>query len=399
MCRQRDPVQCIVPPHILDAMANSRDQRIRQAALDTIKMSAFIRGRRSVLGSVRASLATGAHPPGLKRTIYDCHSQENDPPTGDRVRGEGDGPVRNNPAANEAYDGLGATYKFYMEVFQRDSIDGQGMALNAYVHYGRGFNNAFWDGAEMVFGDGDEVVFGRFTASLDVIGHELTHGVTENTAGLKYHNQPGALNESMSDVFGSLVKQYDLGQSAQNANWLIGAELLAPGIHGKALRSMADPGSAYNDPKLGGKDPQPKHMDDYLNLPDTRPGDWGGVHINSGIPNHAFYLAATAIGGNAWDEAGHVWFAALQQLGPDSEFKDCARITSQVAAANYGTESAVHKAVKEAWSQVGLPVDAPTPIVHTKVERSEKVEYNGTSSKRQLERLLEELRKTVELMR
>jgi Zn-dependent metalloprotease len=396
MCRQRDPVHCIVPPHILDAMATSRDARLRQAALDTIKVSAYIRGRRSVLGSVRAALVT-AHPPGLKRTIYDCKGLETDPPSGDRVRGEGDDKVRNNDAANEAYDGLGATYNFYKEVLQRDSIDGRGMALNAYVHYGDGFNNAFWDGAEMVFGDGDGVVFGRFTASLDVIGHELTHGVTENTAGLTYHNQPGALNESMSDVFGSLVKQYHLGQSAQDANWLIGAELLAEGMHGKALRSMADPGSAYNDPKLGGKDPQPKHMDDYLNLPDTRPGDYGGVHINSGIPNHAFYLAAIAIGGNAWDEAGHVWYAALQQLGEDSQFKDCAKITTQVAAANYGTDSAVHKAVKEAWAEVGLPVEAPAPVA-IKKGRSGGVDYNGTSAKRQLERLLEELKHTIASM-
>src|SRR5262249_14138507 len=120
---------------------------------------------------------------------------------------------------------------------------------------------------------------------------------------------------------------------------------------------------------------------------------------NSGIPNHAFYLAATAIGGNGWDEAGHVWYAALQQLGADSQFKDCARITTQVAAANYGTESAVHKAVKDAWNQVGLPVDVPTPVIRTKVDRTEKVDYNGTSSKRHLEQLLEELRKTIETMK
>src|SRR5205085_1562475 len=130
--------------------------------------------------------------PGLKRSIFDCEGEENDPPSGDLVRKEGEPSVA-DPAVNEAYEGLGLTYKFYSDVFQRDSIDGHGLPLNAYIHYGKKFNNALWDGAEMLFGDGDGVVFQRFTKSLDVIGHELTHGVTENTAGLAYHRQSGAL--------------------------------------------------------------------------------------------------------------------------------------------------------------------------------------------------------------
>ena len=297
MCSSRNPIHCIISPRILDAMLASKDAKVRKSALETIKLSSFIRGRRSVLRNVHTSLFT-AQSSGLKRSIFDSAEQETDPPTGSLVRKEG-GAATDDEAVNEAYDGLGATYKFYQDVFERDSIDDHGMALNAYVHFAQGFNNAFWDGAEMVFGDGDGIVFVRFTKSLDVIGHELTHGVTEHTAALEYHTQAGALNESMSDVFGSLIKQYHLGQSAADADWLIGAELLAPGVSGKALRSMADPGSAFDDPRLGGKDPQPKTMDDYLDLPDTRSGDWGGVHENSGIPNHAFYLVATALGGNA----------------------------------------------------------------------------------------------------
>ncbi|MFL5339716.1 MAG: M4 family metallopeptidase [Gemmataceae bacterium] len=397
MCLIRDPIQCIIPPHILDALANSRDARIRQAALDTLKVSAFIRGRRSVLGSLRAALPTAATQ-GMQRTIYDSKSQDSDPPSGDRVRGEGDTPS-DDPAVNEAYDGLGATYTFYAEVFDRDSIDAHGLPMNAYVHYAQAFNNAFWDGAEMVFGDGDGIVFDRFTKSLDVIGHELTHGVTENTAALVYHKQPGALNESISDVFGSLVKQYHLNQTADKADWLIGAELLAQGIHGKALRSMADPGSAYDDAKLGGKDPQPKHMDDYLQLPDTRPGDFGGVHINSGIPNHAFYLVATQIGGHAWDHAGHIWYTALKQLSEQSQFQDCANITTQVASSLYGTNSAEHKAVKDAWAQVGLPVDQPTPeATRRKPAKGKAADADGVALKKQLERVVQELKKTIDLL-
>ena len=143
---------------------------------------------------------------------------------------------------NRAFDGLGSTRDFYNDVFDRDSLDGRGMRLNAYVHRGVAYNNAFWDGSEMVFGDGDGVLFTDFTKSLDVIAHELTHGVTEFTAGLDYHNQPGALNESISDVFGSLVKQWVRKETADQADWLIGAEVFTPAIGADALRSLKSPG-------------------------------------------------------------------------------------------------------------------------------------------------------------
>lgn len=200
------------------------------------------------------------------------------------------------------------------------------------MHYGQDYDNAFWNGHQMVFGDGDGEIFGDFTACVDVIGHELTHGVTQFTAGLQYQDQPGALNESVSDVFGSLVKQHSLGQDAAHADWLIGAGLLAPGIQGVALRSMKAPGTAYDDPRLG-KDPQPAHMRDYVDTTD----DNGGVHINSGIPNHAFYLLATALGGQAWDRAGRIWYDALTggRLAADADFTAFARAT--VAAAKAAT--------------------------------------------------------------
>ena len=162
------------------------------------------------------------------------------------------------------------------------------MPLNGYVHFGQDYDNAFWNGQQMVFGDGDDDLFNRFTLSLDVIGHELTHGVTEDEAQLVYYREAGALNESVSDVFGSLVKQRVLNQTADQADWLIGAELLTDAVDGVALRSMAHPGTAYDDAVLG-KDPQPAHMDDFV----TTFADNGGVHINSGIPNRAFYLVAT----------------------------------------------------------------------------------------------------------
>ncbi|MCU1474281.1 M4 family metallopeptidase, partial [Amnibacterium sp.] len=171
-------------------------------------------------------------------------------------------------------------------------------------------------------------------------------------ADLAYKNQSGALNESISDVFGSLVKQYALRQSAAEADWLIGAGLLAKGVNGVALRSMKAPGTAYDDPQLGGKDPQPAHVKDYVRTT----GDNGGVHTNSGIPNHAFSLAALGLGGNSWDKAGHVWYATLTggDLRTSATFEEFASLTAQTAAKLYG--SAEQQAVTDAWSQVGVDI-------------------------------------------
>ena len=151
---------------------------------------------------------------------------------GTTVRQEGE-PATGDAAADEAYDGLGATWDLFSSAYGRSSLDGHGMPMLATVHFGRNYDNAFWDGTQMVFGDGDGRYFRRFTLSLDVIGHELAHGVTEATAGLTYRGQSGALNESVSDVFGSLVRQRALAQDAQGADWLIGADLFTEAVHGR----------------------------------------------------------------------------------------------------------------------------------------------------------------------
>src|SRR5207302_4651253 len=140
------------------------------------------------------------------------------------------------------------------------------------------------------------------------------------------HNQQGALNESISDVFGSLVKQRSLGQTAETADWLIGAEVFTPGIEADALRSLKAPGTAYNN-NLFGKDPQPDHMNKFVHKPDTQMGDWGGVHTNSGIPNKAFFLTATGIGGSAWEAPGHIWYEALKASGEMTDFQEFADTT------------------------------------------------------------------------
>jgi Zn-dependent metalloprotease len=223
------------------------------------------------------------------------------------------------------------------------------LPLNATVHYGDGYSNAFWNGQRMVFGDGDGTLFNRFTIALDIIGHELGHGVTEDETGLVYMQQAGALNEHLSDVWGSLIKQKVRKQTAKQADWLIGAGLLTKSVQGKALRSMAEPGSAYDDPTLG-KDPQPGHMDRYVETVQ----DNGGVHINSGIPNRAFYLAATSIGGFAWETVGKVWYAAVRddRVTEGTNFAQFAAVTIDLAQALLKKTDA--KAVVEAWGEVGV---------------------------------------------
>jgi Zn-dependent metalloprotease len=343
-----------MPPHILRKLLESKDPNIRQAALNTLLSTTRLRGERSV----RAAMVGSVAPANGRRTIFDCR-HSNSLPSSKLARSEG-GPPSSDAAVNRAYDGFGKTRDFYKEVFERNSIDGRGMRLEGYVHRGTGFNNAFWDGQEMVFGDGDEQIFTDFTKSLDVIGHELTHGVTEFTAGLVYHNQPGALNESMSDVMGSLVKQWSLRQTAAQADWLIGAEVTTPGIEADALRSMKAPGTAF-DNDLMGRDPQPDHMDNFAHLPDTEEGDSGGVHINSGIPNKAFYLTAIAIGGNAWESPGHIWYESLLASNAMTQFQDFADTTFAKADQLYGTGSAEQQAVQAAWKEVGIRITGVAP--------------------------------------
>ncbi|HYK01097.1 MAG TPA: M4 family metallopeptidase [Thermoanaerobaculia bacterium] len=252
--------------------------------------------------------------------------------------------------AVEAWQGTGTTLDFFATNFKRHSIDNRGLRLDSTVHYGTGFQNAVWNGRQIVYGDGDGHLFNRFTSSIDITAHELMHGITDATASLGYSGESGALNEHISDAFGIMVRQYKLNQTANESDWLIGADLLAPGILGQGIRSMAAPGTAYDDPFLG-RDPQPWHIRAYLHTTD----DHGGVHINSGIPNHAFYLAATTIGGVTWDVVGRVWYMAVtQRLRSDDGFSDFARATVDLAGELYGNGGYIQRVIAGAWAAVGL---------------------------------------------
>jgi Zn-dependent metalloprotease len=262
---------------------------------------------------------------------------------GDVVRSGGD-PASGDTAADEAADGITATLAMYGDVFARSSYDGNGAKAVLTVHYEKDYDNAFWNGEQLVFGDGDGKIFGSFTKPVDVLGHEFTHAVTQFTAALTYQGQSGALNESVSDCFGMCLKQRLLDQSADQADWLVGQGIFLPGINARALRDMAHPGTAYDDPTLG-KDPQVGDMSGYVDTTD----DNGGVHTNSGIPNRAFYLAATAIGGHSWEGAGQVWYAALTggQVTADTDFAGFAAATIAVAGDHAD-------AVRQAWATVGV---------------------------------------------
>ena len=329
----------IVPPFLLERIAAAHpDPDTCACGARTLEIDAELRTRRA---TATATAPTDGNRP---FAVYTADNGSTLP--GRKVRAA-DAPASGDPAVDEAHEGVQASLALFKEVFGRDSYDGQGAAVVATVHYERDYDNAFWDGNQLVFGDGDGTVFGRFTKPVDVLGHELSHAVTQYTANLTYQGQSGALNESISDVFGSCLKQRLLGQSADEADWLIGEGIFLPSVQGRALRSMAAPGTAYDDPSLG-KDPQVATMADYVDTQD----DNGGVHTNSGIPNKAFHLAATGIGGTSWDGAGRIWFAALTSgVGADTDFAGFAAATVTAAEA-VSAEAA--DAVRSAWEQVGV---------------------------------------------
>jgi hypothetical protein len=340
-----------VPPYLLEILAASDPDRtagvVRDSGRHTLQVDAELRARRATAVPAPSS---GAQP----FSVYTADHGSDLP--GSLVRAAGDA-ASGDQAVDEAYVGVEGALALFDEIYGRSSYDGKGAAVIATVHYERNYDNAFWDGSQLVFGDGDGTVFDRFTKPVDVLGHELTHAVTQFTANLTYEGQSGALNESISDVFGSCLKQRLLAQSAADADWLIGEGIFLASVQGKALRSMKEPGTAYDDPTVG-KDPQVASMDDYVETTD----DNGGVHTNSGIPNKAFALAAVGIGGSSWEGAGRIWYAALTSgIGADTDFAGFGAATVAAAGA---VSAEARDVVSKAWSAVGVRASAdgaPTP--------------------------------------
>ena len=236
----------IAPPFLLDRLIEEGTPEQREAALETLATSTALRTRRAIIGDLIKEPnvdidATGLIPEptglGKRRSVYDAENVVSRSALPGTLKRDEDDPPVDDRAVNEAFDGAGLTYDFYEQVLGRDSIDAKGLEIVSSVHFGLRYENAMWSGGQMLYGDGGGQIFleGSLTTSLDVIGHELTHGITQFTAGLRYRAQSGALNESFSDVFGSLVKQHAEQQTAAEADWLIGAGILRPEI-GQALQ-------------------------------------------------------------------------------------------------------------------------------------------------------------------
>ncbi|KAF9922130.1 hypothetical protein BGZ67_010716, partial [Mortierella alpina] len=376
------------------AASNNVPQAARAIATKTVNKFAAIHesmheSRASALSETPrpSASAQAATPKPLHRDIYNAHGRDDLPGRTKVYCENGSGAPSTiegaDKSAKNVHEHFQKVFDFYQSVFKRNSYDGEGAKLTVSVHYdgdpSPGFNNAFWFGdpnfPQFAYGDGDYILFDNFTNILDITGHEFTHAVTDSSAILPYRYLSGALNESFSDVFGSMIKQFFAPggqQKAQDADWLIGEGLWLSnaGPRARALRDMANPGTAFDIPGVT-RDRQTGSMIGYQEL--SLNDDQGGVHIFSGVPNRAFVLAAKALGGFSWEVAGPIWYASLtdpelrkifckdngdledeqelKRLAKDFKFETFADLTIKHAA-EHGPKAVA--AVKNAWSEVGV---------------------------------------------
>ena len=347
----------IVPDSVLRRFAQDPElsAELRQQLYNAMAVDARMRAVRNeqtlltqaVAGSQLAGFTTlGAAPPIAAAptvTVYDCKQSGNLP--GAPVPNPG---TSTDATAQRTFTETTDVAKFYSAVFKRNSADNAGMTLLSSIHFGVKYNNAFWNGTQMTYGDGDGAVFVDFTLGNDVIAHELTHGVTQHTLGLLYANEPGGLNESVSDVFGSMFRQWKAGQDVNAADWLIGGDILGPAAKARGftcLRDLANPAGAHC------LAPQPTHFSQYH----------GGMdpHESSGIPNLAFCNSAKAVGGKSWDKVGQLWYSVLTGgVGPKHRPKmrmlEFANGTRAAAKKLYPGDAALFSAVDSGWKSVGL---------------------------------------------
>ena len=336
-----------IPDEVLARLANdpSIPDFDRDALQRTLAVDQEMRRVREATASLIASSSMIAHSlvPATKKPaikLFDCQHGSILPGT----------PVPSPQSSSDqtikrTFKNTTDVAKFFKKIFGRNSLDGQGMDLISSVHYGQSYNNAFWNGQQMTYGDGDQKIFVDFTRGNDVIAHELTHGLTQFTSQFLYSNEPGGLNESMSDVFGSMFRQWQGNQTVTAADWLIGKDIMGPVAKAQGytcLRDMAKPGS---NTALA---PQPSHYSSYQNGMDP--------HTSSGIPNNAFYRAAMAIGGKSWEKTGKIWFRALTGHGasPNLTMKQFADRTRTAAQQLFPAQPTVAKKVDKAWVAVGL---------------------------------------------
>ncbi|KAG0350266.1 Translation initiation factor 3 subunit b [Podila minutissima] len=351
------PCCSIIPSYVLKYIAENPDvsPESREIASKTLNVIPAIHQARA---TAVATTTPHNRERRLHRTMYDA-KQGDDFNDRELLFSDPNGPgVNPDQSAVNVYRHFEQIFDFYHDVFGRNSFDDNFAEFDGNVHYDGngpplGYFNAFWDGRRhFAFGDGDLRLFGSFANILDITAHEVTHAVVQYTARLAFGNQTGALNESISDVFGSMIKQYYAPRGKQKvteADWLIGEGIfLVP--NARALRDMAHPGEAYNNP-LVGRDEQGASMSAYFEGDE----DDGGVHMNCGIPNRAFHLAAMSIGGFSWEGAGKVWYASLtdpdlRRIDNRIAFKEFAELTCRHAQ-ELGGQPWLDK-VKNAWITV-----------------------------------------------
>lgn len=324
-----------LPPFFLVELArrNPTDTSYLETLVQTQKL--WLRGEQTFLPFGKGK---------SDRFSHDAENKEDLP--GKLIRGESD-PASKDELINRAHQFAQEIRDFYKTLFNRNGPDGNGENIVQTAHYGLKYNNAFFS-VQMVYGDGDGDIFMTFMIR-DVAGHEIGHWFVSTTCKLVYWKESGALNEHLADVLGVCLNQWVAKQTVDQADWLVGAGLFNPKLTGcRALRDMANPGTAYNHPRLG-KDPQPAHMRDFV---DTW-SDNGGVHYNSGIPNRAFCVFAKSLGGHVWEKALQIWFGTALRATSNCSFQEWANLTVKVAQANY--PETVDK-LKEAWSTVGITV-------------------------------------------
>ncbi len=336
----------IVPPAVLERFKSDPDlaAEVRAAMADTQALdAAFRRVRDDATELSRVALAIAppvAVAPAPQITVFNCHHTHSLPGTAVHNPGQS-----SDAQAKNAFNETTEVAAFYKQIFNRNSVDDAGMTLVSSIHYGKKYNNAFWNGSQMTYGDGDGQIFIDFTLGQDVIAHELTHGVTQHSLQLDYTDEAGGLNESNSDCFGVMFKQWRHGQTSAQADWLIGADIMGPVAKQRGytcLRDMADPAAKHC------LSPQPTAYSQYQNGMDP--------HISSGIPNLAFCTACKAAGGHSWDKVGPVWYRAMTGFGPSPamKMKAFADRTRQVAGQLFAGDTALANAIDGGWKHVGL---------------------------------------------
>ena len=327
---------CFIPEVVIDEL-NKAGDNIQKP---DVQMDKSIRMRRSSM-TLMASLLP-ATPGTSARRVFD--SQNTGSTRLKIIREEGAMSIMDTDA-NAAYDNGGLVRDYFKTVLGWNSINDDGLDLIFNVHYMVKYNNAFWDGEQMTFGDGDGVNFQNFVRALDVTAHELTHGIVQYTANLEYKGQSGALNEHFADVFGTAIKQWAAKETEKTANWLIGEICTMGKYKGKAVRSMKAPTDTAVVLSA-----QPDNMSKFF----KGTADNGGVHINSGIPNKAFYLVSMDIG---TQKAAKLWFETLKVLKPTSKFTDFYKAlakTAKTLVANNMLPTTTQTSIDKAFKTVGI---------------------------------------------